>query len=245
MPPPFRHRLAKLPLARFDNLRSLLKPLAAGMAVVLLLLGFALLAGEVLEGETRGIDMWLLRQAQAVREAHPWFTQVMRDLSGLGSTVVLTLFTLATAGYLLLVQARVTAALVVASTLGCAVLINLLKLFFSRLRPDIAFADHLAWGMSFPSGHASMSAAVFLTLGVLTATTRTRLAERLYILSTAAATAFLIGASRVALGVHWATDVLAGWAVGAGWAMAWLLIAFRLVHSEIASPRRPGGPAAG
>jgi undecaprenyl-diphosphatase len=233
MPSTFRHRFEHLSLRRFDNLRSLLKPLAAGFVVMLLLLGFALLASEVLEGQTHGIDTRLLREAQQIREAHPWFTQVMRDLSGLGSTVVLTLFTVATAGYLLLVSARITAVLVVASTVSCAVLINLLKVAFSRMRPDVAFADHVAWGMSFPSGHASMSAAVFLTLGVLTATTRSRLSERLYILAVAAATALLIGASRVALGVHWATDVLAGWAIGAAWAMAWLLIAYRLVHSEI------------
>lgn len=234
MPPNLRRRFEGLSLRRLDDLRSLLKPLAAGFVVVLLLLAFALIASEVFEGETHAIDMRLLRKAYQIREAHPWFTQVMRDLSGLGSTVVLTLFTVVTAGYLLLVSARVTAMLVVASTVSCAVLINLLKQLFSRLRPDAAFADYVAWGMSFPSGHASMSAAVFLTLGVLTATTRRRLSERLYILAAAAATALLIGASRVALGVHWASDVLAGWAVGTAWAMAWLLIAFRLVHSEIA-----------
>jgi len=242
MKPP-RHRFDRLALPRFDNLRSLLKPLAAGLVVVLLLLGFALLASEVFEGDTHGFDMRLLRDAQRIREAHPWFAEVMRDLSGLGSTVVLTLFTAATAGYLLLVSARITALLVLASTVSCAILISLLKAAFSRMRPDVSFADYAAWGMSFPSGHASMSAAVFLTLGVLTATTRSRLSERLYILAVAAATALLIGASRVALGVHWATDVLAGWAVGAAWAMAWLLIAYRLVRSEISGSARLGGDA--
>jgi undecaprenyl-diphosphatase len=240
---PLRHRFDRLALPRFDTLRSLLRPLAAGLAVVLLMLVFALLASEVFEGDTRGFDMRLLRDAQQIREAHPWFAQVMRDLSGLGSTAVLTLFTAATAGYLLLVSARITALLVVASTVSCAILISLLKAVFSRMRPDVAFADHAAWGMSFPSGHASMSAAVFLTLGVLTATTRSRLSERLYILAVAAATALLIGASRVALGVHWASDVLAGWAVGAAWAMAWLLIAYRLVHSEISGSARLEGDA--
>ena len=167
----------------------------------------------------------------------------MRDLSGLGSTVVLTLFTVATAGYLLLVSARTTALLVVASTLSFAGLVTLLKQAFSRMRPDAAFADYAAWGMSFPSGHASMSAAVFLTLGVLTATTRNRLSERLYVLAVAAAAALLVGASRVALGVHWGTDVLAGWALGTAWSIAWLLIAYRLVHPEItAAARLEDGP---
>jgi undecaprenyl-diphosphatase len=242
--PPTRHRqIARFSLHRPEGLRTLLKPLAAGLVVVLLLLGFALIAGEVIEGDTRGIDLRLLHKALQIREAYPWFAPVMRDLSGLGSTVALTLFTVATAGYLLLMSARITALLVVASTVSCAALIDLLKLSFNRLRPDAAFADYVASGMSFPSGHASMSAAVFLTLGVLTATTRGRLSERFYILAVAAVMVLLIGASRVALGVHWATDVLAGWAVGAAWAMAWLLLAFRLVHAEIGGSARPGNGA--
>ena len=126
-PSSLRHRFARLSLGRFDTLRSLLRPLAAGLSVVLLLLGFALIASQVFEGDTRSFDMHLLHEAQQIRQAHPWFTQVMRDLSGLGSTVVLTLFTVATAGYLLLVSARTTALLVVASTLSFAGLVTLLK----------------------------------------------------------------------------------------------------------------------
>jgi undecaprenyl-diphosphatase len=86
--------------------------------------------------------------------------------------------------------------------------------------------------MSFPSGHASMSAIVFLTLGALLANTRGRWVERVFILATAAIATFLVGVSRVALGVHWATDVLAGWALGTGWATAWLLVAHRTRRAE-------------
>jgi undecaprenyl-diphosphatase len=82
----------------------------------------------------------------------------------------------------------------------------------------------LAPGLSFPSGHAGISAIVFLTLGALLAGTRVRLVERTFILTMAALMTLLVGISRVALGVHWATDVLAGWAIGAAWAMLWLLL---------------------
>ena len=90
---------------------------------------------------------------------------------------------------------------------------------------DAALAEFSVPSLSFPSGHASMAAIVFLTLGALLASTRTSRIERVYLLSTAATFAVLIGLSRVLLGVHWATDVLGGWAFGAAWAMAWLLVA--------------------
>jgi undecaprenyl-diphosphatase len=86
----------------------------------------------------------------------------------------------------------------------------------------------VAPGLSFPSGHAGISAIVFLTLGALLASTRSRAVERSYILGTATLMTVLVGLSRIALGVHWATDVLAGWAFGAVWALIWLMLARRL-----------------
>ncbi|OUM02086.1 hypothetical protein A8M77_12830 [Variovorax sp. JS1663] len=226
--------LARLAPRNIETLRSLVAPLLAGLGVVLSLLLFALVASEVFEGDTRGLDTLLLQAAQRYRVAHPRFGEVMRDLSGLGSTVVLSLLVIAAMVYLALLSARRTALLVAASIVSGAALIHLLlKPAFGRLRPDLAFADHAAWGMSFPSGHASMSAIVFLTLGALVADTRSRWAERVFILSMAAAAAFLVGVSRVALGVHWATDVLAGWALGAAWATGWLLVAHRVMRAEM------------
>ncbi|MDM0035769.1 phosphatase PAP2 family protein [Variovorax sp. J22P271] len=227
-----RTRWEHLSSGRLGRLRSLWKYLAGGLAVVLLLLAFVRVASEVIEGDTHGIDTTLLREAKLLRDAHPVFAHVMRDLSGLGSTTVLSFFTAATAGYLLLVSARVHALVVVAAALSGAALISLLKPAFGRMRPDAALADFTASGLSFPSGHASMSAAVFLTLGVISASTRTRLSERLYILAVAAAAAVLVGLSRIALGVHWASDVLGGWALGAAWALGWSMVAFRLLRAR-------------
>ncbi|WP_179106842.1 phosphatase PAP2 family protein [Variovorax sp. KK3] len=233
--PPRRPKgFERLGLRHIGALRSLAAPLIAGLSVVLLLLLFVLLASEVMEGETHALDMALLHAAQRYREAHPWFGHTMRDLSGLGSSVVLTLVIAATVVYLALLSARVSALLVAASTaLGAAFIHLLLKPAFGRLRPDLAFADYAAWGMSFPSGHASMSAIVFLTVGALTANTRSRWVERVCILAIAAIATFLVGISRIALGVHWTTDVLAGWAIGAAWATGWLLVAHRVMRSEM------------
>ena len=203
----------------------LLRVLGWGLVAVIATLAFALLAGEVVEGDTRAFDLMLLQAAQSLQAEHPRVFETMRDFSGLGSTVVLTLFTTATVGYLALVSMRTSAFLVAASTLSGALCVRAFKVAFGRARPDTAYAELVTTTLSFPSGHATMSAVVFLTLGALVANTRTRWVERVYILGAAALMALLVGTSRVALGVHWATDVLAGWAFGSAWAIAWLLVA--------------------
>lgn len=198
---------------------------------MLLAWAFIGISGEMVEGDTGSFDMAILRAAQSLRTGHPWVAEVMRDLSGLGSTAVLTLFTIITVGYLVVVRARATALLVAAAVIAGSVGVDLLKAQFGRPRPDRGFAELVAPGMSFPSGHAAMSAIVFLTLGALLASTRSRAVEQVYILAMATLMTVLVGTSRIALGVHWATDVLAGWALGTAWALVWLLVARRLVRT--------------
>lgn len=224
MPPPAGAPDAAPSPARLERFRSPLKALAVGLVALLLMLAFAQLAGEVLEGDTRGFDLHVLDAARSLRLAHPWLGEAMRDLSGLGSTVVLAVLSVGTVGYLAAFSSRTTAAFVALSVASGALLVIVFKAAFGRLRPDPAFAELVVAGQSFPSGHASVSAIVFLTLGALVAATRSRWGERAYILACAALLAGLVGLSRVALGVHWATDVLAGWAFGAAWAIVWLLV---------------------
>lgn len=218
--------------------------LLIGLAAALLGWIFVQLGSEMAEGDTRAFDTFILRAMQSLRDGHPWAAAVLHDLSGLGSTAVLTLCTTITVGYLALVSARRMAALVAIAIITGAVGISLLKATFARLRPGAAFAEVVAPGMSFPSGHAGMSAIVFLTLGALLASTRSRAVERTYILAVAAFMTVLVGLSRVALGVHWATDVLAGWAYGFGWALVWLLLARTAVggHEAEPDPEGPTGP---
>ena len=222
------------------RLRPLSLSLLVGLAAALLAWSFVHLGSEMAEGDTRAFDMFILRAVQAVRDSHPWLAAVMRDLSGLGSTAVLTLCTTITVGYLALVSVRRMAGLVAIAVITGAVGISLLKGTFARVRPGAAFAEVVVAGMSFPSGHAAMSAIVFLTLGALLASTRSRAVERTYILAVAAFMTLLVGLSRVALGVHWATDVLAGWAFGFGWALFWLLLAHIAVGSGTAGTDRDG-----
>lgn len=208
------------------------RPLIAGLVAALLTWVFIQISSEMIEGDTRAIDMTILRAAQSLRIGRPWVSEVMRDLSGLGSTTVLTLFTVVAGGYLAVVRARLTALLMLAAVISGSVCVGLLKAQFDRPRPEATFAELVAPGLSFPSGHATISAIVFLTVAALIASTRTRTIEQAYILAMATLMAMLVGVSRIALGVHWVTDVVAGWALGAAWALAWLLLTRRLTRTH-------------
>jgi undecaprenyl-diphosphatase len=138
---------------------------------------------------------------------------------------VLALVTIAAVGYLLLERKRQTAVFVTLAVAGGAVLETLLKLGFARPRPELV--SHLVdvTSFSFPSGHATMATITYLTLGVLVARVQDRRRMKLYLLAVAILVALIVGISRVYLGVHWPTDVLAGWCVGAAWALACWLVA--------------------
>lgn len=193
------------------------------------LFGFGALLNEVGEGETRHFDAAILlafrhpgNLAQPI--GPPWLLGMVRDITSLGGTAVLTLITIAVVGYLLMDGKRATALLVFAAVGGGTVLSNLLKFGIERPRPELV--SHLVDvnSSSFPSGHAMVSAVTYLTLGALLARVQPRRRIKVYLLSVAVGTTLLVGMSRVYLGVHWPTDVLAGWCAGAAWAMTcWLI----------------------
>lgn len=210
---------------------------AGALAILLLiagaLLAFAELAGEVVEGDTRAFDESLLLALRSPADtADPigprWVEVAMRDLTSLGGTAVLTAVTLATLGYLLLAGKRATAALVAVAVLGGSLLSALLKSGFERPRPDLVAHLVEVSSQSFPSGHAMLSAVTWLTLGTLLATVQPTRRLKAYVLGVGISITLLVGASRVYLGVHWPTDVLAGWCVGTAWALLCWLVAGRL-----------------
>jgi undecaprenyl-diphosphatase len=200
---------------------ALLASLALAAAA---LWGFVELADEVLEGETHAFDeRILLALRSATDPSDPlgpgWLEELMRDVTGLGSTGVLTFVTLAVAGFLALNRKTHAALFVVAAVGGGMLLSTLLKMGFDRPRPDLVPHGALVYTASFPSGHATISAVVYLTLGALLARVQPRFVLKLYLLGLAILLTVMVGVSRVYLGVHWPTDVLAGWAVGAAWAL--------------------------
>jgi len=236
-------------LRRFSKALSEATRLERGVLVVLALaatglLGFVHLAGEVMEGSTQGFDSRLLlmfRNPQDLSDpiGPRWFEEVMRDFTALGGTAVLSLLTLFVTVFLVLSGQRRPALLVAASIVLGMIVSMLLKLVFDRPRPDLVPHGMDVYTLSFPSSHAMMSALVYLTLGALLARTQADLRARLYLIGCAIVLTCLIGVSRVYLGVHWPTDVLAGWAVGSCWALAsWGLAR----HVQSVGPVEAAGP---
>jgi undecaprenyl-diphosphatase len=153
-----------------------------------------------------------------------WLEGAMRDITSLGSSAVLVLITAATILYLLLIRRPATAFFIFVAVAGGQVLSSLLKAGIDRPRPELV--SHLVneTSLSFPSGHAMLSAVTYLTLGALAARFLPGRTTKIYVLSLAVLTTLLVGISRIYLGVHWPSDVLAGWCAGFVWAMlCWLM----------------------
>jgi len=156
-----------------------------------------------------------------------WLEGAVRDITSLGSTSVLVLVTTAVIIYLLLIRRPATALLMFVAVAGGQVLSSLLKFEVDRPRPDLV--SHLVseTSLSFPSGHAMLSAVTYLTLGSMAARFLPGRTTKIFVLGLAILTTLLVGASRVYLGVHWPSDVLAGWCAGFAWAMlCWLVARF-------------------
>jgi undecaprenyl-diphosphatase len=100
---------------------------------------------------------------------------------------------------------------------------ELLKGLYNRPRPDFAPLGTYVYAQSFPSGHSTASAALWLSLAMVAASLERRTPQKTFWFVIAGVVVLAVGASRVYLGVHWPTDVLAGWMLGACWALAgWL-----------------------
>lgn len=205
------------------------------------LFAFVYLADEVVEGSTRSFDTRVLlffRNPQDLSDpiGPRWFEEVMRDITALGGTAVLTLLTVFVTLFLILSGKRRSALLVAASVALGTLFSTVLKLAFDRPRPDLVPHGMEVYTLSFPSSHAMMSALVYLTLGALLARTQASVRVRIFLIVSAILLTFLVGASRVYLGVHWPTDVLAGWAVGSCWALLSWLLARRLQRKGPVEP---------
>lgn len=200
--------------------------IAAAIAIVALW-GFVEIADEVQEGETLSFDerivRWMRRpEAPEMLKGPRWLHEVGRDVTALGSYTVLSLVTVAVGSFLFLQRRHRTAILVLTAAIGGGLLSSMLKSFFERGRPDLPAIVYVT-SASFPSGHAMLSAIVYLTLGSLVAGIVEARRLKIHCLLTAMLIALLVGASRVYLGVHYPTDVLAGWLAGLVWAMlCWL-----------------------
>jgi Membrane-associated phospholipid phosphatase len=216
---------------------------------VAVLLGSLLILGEVIdevrEGERQHWDEQALRMLRSADDPSKpigphWLRIAALDLTALGGGAVLTLLTLIVLGYLILERRLHAAIFLVVAALGGTMLNNVLKKFFGRERPSIV--PHLSEvsSSSFPSGHSMLSAIIYLTLGVMLARTVKDWRLRSYFLSVALALTVTIGLTRMYLGVHYPSDVLAGWMAGIAYALLCFLVAAWLQHLGVLRPASGG-----
>ncbi|MFG6157692.1 phosphatase PAP2 family protein [Halomonas sp. 1390] len=203
--------------------------------------GFIELADDVSEGDTQSLDETLLLSLRnPVDHTDPlgpgWVEELGRDFTALGGVGVLVLVVLVALGYLLLARRYRAALLAAVAVPGGILLSTIMKAGFDRPRPDLVPHDSIVYTASFPSGHAMMSAVTYLTLAALLIRVQPELKLKAYILGVALLLTLLVGISRVYLGVHWPTDVLAGWTAGAAWAaLCWLAMRWMQRREQVAS----------
>lgn len=217
-------------LRRGGWLRALLERLELRTLALIVLgggavLAFLTLSGEVGENETatfdRAVLLWFRNPANPADPIGSRnFEEAMRDVTALGGFTFLTLVVLIASACLLFFR-RPRQAVALALTVGLAeICAEALKVVYGRPRPDLVPHAAYVYSHSFPSGHATLSATTFLTLAAVLASLDSRRRYKAFIFSIAILVTLAVGISRVYLGVHWPTDVIAGWTLGAGWALA-------------------------
>jgi undecaprenyl-diphosphatase len=191
--------------------------------------GFIIVAWAVNKGVTQKFDEELLLAPRDPADLSktlgpPWLEEIGRDLSALGGVAGLCLLIVIVCGYLLICRKYRALALVLAATLGGLVLNGLLKERFDRPRPTVVPYKSQVLTSSFPSGHSLNSAVIYLTLGSMLSSLVERRRLKVYFLSVGLLLTILVGLSRVYMGVHYPTDVLAGWCAGLSWALLCSLV---------------------
>jgi len=232
-----KNRLPFLSAIRFPETKVLLAMLLMAGS----LWAFLEIADEVTEQESHAFDnKVLLAFRDPVDVSRPvgphWMLEAARDVTALGGGAVITLCTLAALGFLALRRRYSLMLLTVVSIFGGGVVSALLKNIFARDRPTVVTHLVPVESMSFPSGHSMLSAVTLLTLGGLLSRVMPGRREKAYIMTLAITLSGLIGLSRIYLGVHYPTDVMAGWCVGVLWALLCTGVAQWVQHR-----RRLGG----
>ncbi|TXC71923.1 phosphatase PAP2 family protein [Sphingomonas ginsenosidivorax] len=205
-------------------------PVLTGASVAAVALGVILLVGLAVGHWPFAFDRSIILGLRAWG-GPAWLPKVAADVTALGGGIVLTIVVVIVAGLLLVQRLWLTAAAIVAASVSGNLVVELVKLQIGRPRPDIVAHLVTVKHMSFPSGHSANSAIVYLTLAGLASQVTADRATRAYLLVVAILLVGAIGCSRVYLGVHWPSDVLAGWSFGTLWALGWWLATARARES--------------
>ncbi|MDQ8187622.1 phosphatase PAP2 family protein [Pelagicoccus sp. SDUM812002] len=192
--------------------------------------GFLEIADEVAEDDLRRFDESILLSLRESSDLGDpigplWMEELARDVTALGSFVILGIFVSSSAIFLFLSGKLRSSAFLISSSLSGVAVSSFLKEFYNRSRPDLVPHEMHTLTMSFPSGHAMLSALIYLSAGVLVASSQPMVKLKVFIVALAVFASILVGLSRIYLGVHWPTDVVAGWIAGSTWALLWWLLA--------------------
>ncbi|WP_332763673.1 phosphatase PAP2 family protein [Phenylobacterium sp.] len=219
------------------------RPEARTLAIWIAVVGapwfFLSIAEEVGEGETDKVDRILLLALRTPGlPSDPigprWFEEAMRDITALGGFTLLTITTVVAVLLLIFHDRRREALIFGATVILAQISSELLKMLYDRPRPSLVTHGGIVYSQSFPSGHSALAAATFFTLATVLASVETKTRTKAVIFGLAILFVVTVGVSRVYLGVHWPTDVLGGWALGASWALvAWVVLG-------LTRPRRTG-----
>lgn len=187
----------------------------------------------VLEGESQALDETLLLSLRNPADTNDpigplWVEEMVRDITGLGGTALLTIIIGSVVGMLYMQGNYRQAHIILLSILGAMLLSYVFKDIFDRPRPDLVAHGSNVRTASFPSGHSLLAASTYLTLGTLLAQVQERFRIRAFIICLSILIVLLVGFSRVYLGVHWPSDVLAGWTIGFVWALFCWLASWKL-----------------
>lgn len=222
---PFLQRALRLARAEFAALSALL-------VIAVALMTFAEVADDMTEADGQAFDAAVLAAMRPFADdpGRPWgpwwLPEAAADLTSLGGISVLGLLAVVAVGFLLIQRKRLSALLLVLGLAGGVLLSEGLKAIFERERPPAQYQAVETLNASFPSGHALLSTVFYLTLGVMLTRAFPQKRLKAYALGVGLLFALTVGATRIYLGAHWASDVFAGWSVGAAWAMALWLAAY-------------------
>ncbi len=186
-----------------------------GAALALLI--FVRITRELMEGEVAAFDSAILLAAARTRT--PWLTIAAVDVTALGSITLVVLFSAFTLLVLFVLRDRMGALQLLAASAGAGLLTVATKDFIERIRPAEAQQLIVVSGFSYPSGHSASAAALYLTIAIVAGRYIRRAGARTAPFMAVSAVVLMVGASRVYLGVHYATDVVSGIALGAAWAL--------------------------
>jgi undecaprenyl-diphosphatase len=207
----------------------------------LLALAFYSLSRAVVRGATGDIDREILLAMRVPGNLSDpvgprWVEELGRDFTSLGGVAIIVLLTFSVTAFFWLSAMRRAAMYVALASVGAMLLGAGLKQVFDRPRPDLVPHGAVVYSFSFPSGHSTMAAAVYLTLGMVASRFVSRRRLKLLFIAVAMFITAAVGVSRVYLGVHWPSDVLAGWAIGFSWALVCWCVAVWLQDRGVIEP---------